>query len=173
MQQRNKNTFSRDVKGNVAPFFGLMVIPMLAITGGAIDMSQAVSAKSKLQNALDAATVAVCGGGTGQQSTEEIIRSYLSTELGNSGLTLRPAAQAGQPPVTASNNEIELQNATLEPDGSVTPKLTVTVPTKISVSDRLQHSRYRSRIERRMRRQAARTLAGSRRHRIDERLGWR
>ena len=47
MKKLNKLTSSyvRDKKGIVAPFFGLMVLPMLAITGAAIDIGQAITAE--------------------------------------------------------------------------------------------------------------------------------
>ncbi|MCH9806362.1 MAG: hypothetical protein K0U74_01395 [Alphaproteobacteria bacterium] len=132
MTQKTKKTFHKDCKGTVAPFFGLMVIPMLAITGGAIDMSTAVSTKSKLQKSLDAAAVAVCGGGTGQQSPEDIVRAYLGAELTNSGMTLLPPPEAGQTPPEPEPNELELEgNLVQAPDGSVSPKLSTRIPTKI------------------------------------------
>lgn len=132
MSHKTKKSFHRDSKGTVAPFFGLMVIPMLAITGGAIDMSTAVSTQSKLQKALDAATVAVCGGGTGQQSTEEIVRAYLGAELANSGMTVLPAPVASETPAEPKPNELELTGAEMvAADGSVRPSLSTRIPTKI------------------------------------------
>ena len=41
--------------GNVAMLFGLMLIPVLAVTGGAVDYGRAVAAKSRLQGIVDAA----------------------------------------------------------------------------------------------------------------------
>lgn len=123
--------YLHDKKGTVAPLFGLMVIPMLAITGAAIDIGQAITAEKNMQNALDSATVAICGGGTGQQTTEEILRAFLTAELDGTNLSLAPAADPSAPPVAASNNELELSDTSAAADGSFNPKVKTTVPTSI------------------------------------------
>ena len=51
--QTQRSSYLKDKKGTVAPLFGLMVIPMLAITGAAIDIGQAITAEKNMQNALD------------------------------------------------------------------------------------------------------------------------
>ena len=109
-----------------------MVIPMLAITGAAIDIGQAMTAEKNMQNALDAATVAVCGGGTGQQTTEEILRAYMQAELSGTKLSLAPPVDPTATPVAASNNEIELTDTAFNAaDGSLNPKVKTAVPTSI------------------------------------------
>lgn len=125
-------SYLKDKKGTVAPLFGLMVIPMLAITGAAIDIGQAITAEKNMQNALDAATVAVCGGGTGQQTTEEILRAFMEAELSGSKLSLAPPVDPTAPPVAAGNNQIELTDTAFNAaDGSLNPKVKTAVPTSI------------------------------------------
>ncbi|MCH9806365.1 MAG: hypothetical protein K0U74_01410 [Alphaproteobacteria bacterium] len=124
--------YLKDKKGTVAPIFGLMAIPMLAITGGAIDIGQAITAEKNLQNALDAATVAVCGGGTGQQSEEEILRSYLAAELANTPMELYPEQDPAQTPVPPTENEVELSNTAFDAaTGSISPTVNTKVPTSL------------------------------------------
>ena len=125
-------SYLKDKKGAVAPLFGMMVIPMLAITGAAIDIGQAITAEKNMQNALDSATVAVCGGGTGQQTSEEILRAFLAAELDGTKLSLSPPADPSAPPVAAGDNEIELTDTAFDiATGSMNPKVKTTVPTSI------------------------------------------
>lgn len=50
--------FGRDAKGAVAVIFALALIPVIALVGAAIDYARASKAKTQLQAALDAATLA-------------------------------------------------------------------------------------------------------------------
>ena len=56
------NAFWRDFKaaqrGTTAVIFGVMVIPLIAMTGGVVDYGRAVKTKSQLATALDAAVLA-------------------------------------------------------------------------------------------------------------------
>ena len=49
----------RDRSGNIATMFAIMVIPLIGLVGAAIDYSNAYRAKSRIQNALDATSLAV------------------------------------------------------------------------------------------------------------------
>jgi Flp pilus assembly protein TadG len=51
--------FLKDRRGSVAPMFALAVIPVLGLTGAAIDYSRASSMKVSLQAALDATSLAM------------------------------------------------------------------------------------------------------------------
>lgn len=48
----------RDVKGTVAVTFGASIVVLVAIVGGSVDFGQAYVARTKLQNAVDAASLA-------------------------------------------------------------------------------------------------------------------
>lgn len=57
--QRVFSRFQGSQDGNVAVIFGIAVIPILALVGGAIDYSKATDVKSDLQGALDSTALAV------------------------------------------------------------------------------------------------------------------
>ena len=46
-------------RGNVAMIFSLSLLPVTLLSGGAVDLSQAMNARSRLSQALDAAALAV------------------------------------------------------------------------------------------------------------------
>ena len=50
----------QDLSGAVAMIFGLAIVPLLLVMGVAVDFSRATSAKSRLQEASDAAVLG-CG----------------------------------------------------------------------------------------------------------------
>ena len=50
--------FKRAQRGTTAIIFGIMVIPLIAITGGVVDYGRAVKTKAQLSTALDAALLA-------------------------------------------------------------------------------------------------------------------
>ncbi len=131
LKKLGRSYFS-DRRGSIAPLFGLMVVPMLAITGGAIDIGQAITAEKTLQNALDAATVAACGGGTGEQTTEEILRAFLAAELADSRMGLKPPAQDGNASTNIEANEVELSNTEFDKEsGTLSPTVKSKVPTTL------------------------------------------
>src|SRR5256714_6816288 len=51
--------FLRDRRGGVAPMFALAVIPLIGLTGAAIDYSRANSARTGMQAAIDATALAM------------------------------------------------------------------------------------------------------------------
>ena len=50
--------FWRDQRGNTAMIFGLAVIPVLALGGGAVDFAQRARIKGEIQAAADTASLA-------------------------------------------------------------------------------------------------------------------
>jgi Flp pilus assembly protein TadG len=54
---RQIGRFRRDQSGNIAVIFALSLMPVLSCIGCAIDYSRAVQFRSKLQTAIDAASV--------------------------------------------------------------------------------------------------------------------
>src|SRR4051812_26788119 len=54
---RQIGRFRRDNRANVITLFALTLVPMLAVTGGAVDYSRADKIRTRLQLALDAASV--------------------------------------------------------------------------------------------------------------------
>src|SRR5437868_13075495 len=51
--------FLRNRRGNVAPMFAIAVIPVIGLTGAAIDYSRASSARTGMQAAIDATALAM------------------------------------------------------------------------------------------------------------------
>src|SRR5438270_13203342 len=51
--------FLRDRRGGVAPMFALAVIPVIGLTGAAIDYSRANSVRTGMQAAIDATALAL------------------------------------------------------------------------------------------------------------------
>src|SRR3954468_12074241 len=60
--------FRRDRRGNIAVMFAIVLIPMLAAVGGAVDYSLANAQRSRIQAALDSAILA--GAIAGKQSLD-------------------------------------------------------------------------------------------------------
>lgn len=66
----NGRRFAADGRGSVAIYFSLSLFPILMMTGAAIDYGRALSAKTHLQSAVDAATVAVVQASQSSSSTQ-------------------------------------------------------------------------------------------------------
>ncbi|WP_417486319.1 pilus assembly protein TadG-related protein [Maricaulis sp.] len=80
--------FCRETRGNVATIFALTLVPVALLSGGAVDLSQSMNARSRLAQALDAAALAV-GVNTSLSSSEAtaiannfIDANYPGRELG-------------------------------------------------------------------------------------------
>ncbi|MAC90564.1 vWA domain-containing protein [Maricaulis sp.] len=78
----------RETRGNVATIFALTLVPVALLSGGAVDLSQSMNARSRLAQALDAAALAV-GVNTSLSSSEAtgiandfIDANYPGRELG-------------------------------------------------------------------------------------------
>ena len=88
-------TWAGDRRGNVALMFSILLMPLMVLTGGSVDLNQALNARTRLAQALDAAALAV--GVQTSLSEEEaadfalgfVNANYPSTEIGViSGLTV-------------------------------------------------------------------------------------
>lgn len=96
------SSFAGDRKGFVAPMFALAAIPMLAITGAAIDIGQAITVEKSLQSAIDAAALAVCSASP-DENPEDVVKAFLAASLSGSKLELNDGTatpSAGKVPVT-------------------------------------------------------------------------
>ncbi|MEP3073588.1 pilus assembly protein [Maricaulis sp.] len=56
---KNLGAFLADRRGNVAMIFALSLMPITLLAGGAVDLNQAMTARTRLSQALDAAALAV------------------------------------------------------------------------------------------------------------------
>ncbi|MBR9824468.1 MAG: VWA domain-containing protein [Alphaproteobacteria bacterium] len=81
--------FSRDRRGNVAIIFALSLLPLAVLTGGVVDYSSAMSARTRLAQALDAAALAVgrdpniTSSEATTLATDFIVANYPDYEVGN------------------------------------------------------------------------------------------
>lgn len=77
----------RDRRGAVAPMFAMLLLPLLGLVGGAVDYTLASGRKVRLQNAVDAATLAATLTVTPTSTVAEItaiVRNYIkaNTDFG-------------------------------------------------------------------------------------------
>ena len=71
--------FWRDRRGNVAMIFALSLLPVTVLSGGAVDFSQAMNARTRLSQALDAAALAVGVNPTiSDEDALDIARDFIS-----------------------------------------------------------------------------------------------
>lgn len=85
--QRQLGRFRSDQDGAVVFLFALSLLPMLAVTGGAVDYGLASSKKVRLQSALDAATLSATRSITSTSTSAQItetIRSHLRANFDSS-----------------------------------------------------------------------------------------
>lgn len=76
--------FLKDRRGATAVTFGLMLVPILGMTGLAVDYTRASSDRSRLQNAADSAALAGASVFTGAnvQAAQDRATAYLRANLG-------------------------------------------------------------------------------------------
>jgi hypothetical protein len=99
-----KRRFGANKSGNVGIIFGLMLIPMLAVSGAAIDYGRAVSAKSKLQGIVDAAANAGARlPATANQNREKAVLAVFDANVTGTEL------EGVQPQVKASNADTSVK----------------------------------------------------------------
>ena len=91
--------FAGDTRGNFAMIFGLTLIPMFALAGSAIDFSNGVRLKAKLQASLDATALATARYASESTRTTTEIETYANNFF-SANFTL---TEFGAPPtITAS-----------------------------------------------------------------------
>jgi Flp pilus assembly protein TadG len=102
--------FLKDRSGATAMTFGLMLVPIMGMTGLAVDYSLASNERSKLQNAADSAALAGASIFTGANAAEAEARAraYLKANLGAEAntITINFKAQADDPSASAANQKV-------------------------------------------------------------------
>ena len=68
---KNLGALLADRRGNVAMIFALSLMPITLLAGGAVDLNQAMTARTRLSQALDAAALAV-GVNTSLSDADEV-----------------------------------------------------------------------------------------------------
>lgn len=94
---RKQKVFSSDARGETAVTFALTLLPLLLIVGAAVDYSRAVAQRSNLQQATDAAVLALAHNSVTASSTSASLKApaqtylaALSTKATLTNLTLDP-----------------------------------------------------------------------------------
>ena len=94
-----KASFGASQSGNVAMIFGLMLVPLLTVSGGAIDYGRAVSLKSRLQGIVDASANAGARlPATANRNREEAVLGVFNANIAGTELAgAQPQVQASFP----------------------------------------------------------------------------
>jgi len=116
-----------DKRGNIAPLLGLMAVPLIAFAGASVDFGAAVSARAKMQQALDSASIAALAHFRSHRDiakAQQVLKDHLAAEL--SGMS----AGSGDGP--ALPNQYVLTNIDIDPDaGTLEPRLSAKIPTRL------------------------------------------
>jgi Flp pilus assembly protein TadG len=88
--------FRRDRGGNVAVIFGISIVPVMGLTGGAVDLSQATRDMAGLQSAFDAAAIAgvrqaALGSAVVTLTAQNFLAANLPTRLKTYPVTIAPS----------------------------------------------------------------------------------
>ncbi len=77
--------FRRDRRGNVAPIFAIAMLPIVALTGTAIDYSRANAARTEMQSALDATALTMSKEAVGltQEQLNAKATNYFNASFAN------------------------------------------------------------------------------------------
>jgi Flp pilus assembly protein TadG len=102
--------FRRDERGNVAPIFAIAMLPIVALTGTAVDYSRANAARAEMQAALDATALTLSKETTGltQEQLNDKATKYFTASFENGdakNVTVTPlltSPQAGSFTLTIS-----------------------------------------------------------------------
>lgn len=108
--------FVRDDSGTAVIIGGLLAAAGMILTSISMEYGRAVSHKIELQQALDAATIAVCTAGT--QSSDAVIKAHLNAALEPTGRK-----------VGDGDDDIKLTNAEMNAAGEIKPTLTSSIST--------------------------------------------
>ncbi len=73
--------FQDDKKGNIMILFAMLIIPILALMGGAIDFKRAFNAKEDLRVCMESAALAIPGMGLGANVDDSVINDAVQSVL--------------------------------------------------------------------------------------------
>ncbi|MEA1831187.1 pilus assembly protein [Methylobacterium durans] len=105
--------FRTDQRGNIAIMFGLSLLPVLALSGAAIDYSQATTLRARLQAATDATALRLCQlpRTTSAADIKTKALAWMKSYMGNDLVTM-PAADFK---VTDDPRQIEMKSLMASP----------------------------------------------------------
>lgn len=94
--------------GNFAMMTALMVVPLFAILGGAVDISRAIQSRAVLQNATEAAALSAASL-TNNEEVQTIIEEYIAANLPNNDMWDNLQINILQSDISLNSREIEIQ----------------------------------------------------------------
>ena len=105
--------FLQDRRGGVAPMFALAIIPVIGLTGVAVDYSRANSVRTSVQSALDATALAMA------KSAPTLTESELQTKSSNYFNAILNQSEAKNVTITANYTTVGGSQLTLTASGAV------------------------------------------------------
>lgn len=106
---RDYKSYVRDQSGQVAMFFALAALPLLALTSAAIDYSQVTKEKNAIKSALDAAVLAAANNNaiSNAEKDDYAEAHFLANYSGDIDLVLDPSMETDRVRL-AANGELDL-----------------------------------------------------------------
>ncbi len=110
--------FLNEKKGNVAIIFGMMMVPVMVLTGGLVDYGMAIKTKSQLRATLDSAMLAAMLQYSEDKDVDYqlIIENYIDKNFTKSGKKVR-------------GTTITVGQATISDEGEMSATISAVVPT--------------------------------------------
>lgn len=102
--------FLKCKSGNFAMMTALMVVPLFAILGGAVDISRAVQSRAVLQNATEAAALSAASL-TNNEEVQTIIEEYIAANLPDNNMWDNLQINILQSDISLNSREIEIQTS--------------------------------------------------------------
>src|SRR5581483_5784102 len=106
---RHAGSFARSERGNFAMMFAVMSVPLMVAVGGVIDYSRASSARTEMQDALDATSLALSRQANVDTMTTAQMQTFATNYFNanfNTGnvinLTVSPSYSSTGPSVTVA-----------------------------------------------------------------------
>ena len=101
LARESLSRYRRDRRGNVAPIFALAMLPIIALTGSAVDYSRANAARTEMQAALDATALTLSKEAVGmtQERLNTKATQYFTASFANldaKGMTVVPVLTTPQ-----------------------------------------------------------------------------
>ncbi len=103
--------FSRSAKGTTVVIFAFMAVPIMALSGGAVDYGTALRVKSELSATLDAALLAATQAYALDDSvdTKKIVNEFITRNYTLSGKTLLSSSLTVSDPTISDDGEMTAQ----------------------------------------------------------------
>ncbi len=98
------NRFLNDKRGNFAVTFGVLLLPIMAICGAAIDYARMYTLHDKMQHAADSAVLAAAHDANNSQEFSGMIRSFMSANFEGRDFKIDTILEGGTGKVSISSD---------------------------------------------------------------------